>query len=213
MQFAEAASLFSEPQKLNETVMDFVTRLKKVAIRLNISDEMLHHAVIHGLKPAIKASVLTKGVTTLEQTAKAAKISETALGVDPLQNMLIDALTRNASLADKQTAQISDLVVKVNALTTGAPQPQPPPPPAAYYYGPMAYDQHMPGPEVLSIGGGDRSLDRPPTVAEQRQPLGNGPGPTFQQRQQGGYRPRPTRPTPQNILRANYSRQQQQQYQ
>jgi len=153
LQFAEAASLFSEPQKLNETVMDFVTRLKKVAIRLNISDEMLHHAVIHGLKPAIKASVLTKGVTTLEQTVKTAKISETALGVDPLQNMLIDALTRNASLADIQTAQISDLVVKVNALTTGAPQPQPPPPPAAYYYGPMAYDQHMPGPELLSVDG------------------------------------------------------------
>jgi hypothetical protein len=72
--------------------MDFVTRLKKIAMRLNISDDMLHHAVVHGLKPAIKASVLSKGVKTLVKTAKSAKIAETALGVDPLQNMLIEAL-------------------------------------------------------------------------------------------------------------------------
>ena len=213
VKFVEAASLWSEPQKLTETVMDFVTRLKKIAMRLNISDEMLHHALIHGLKPSIKASVLTKGVTTLDQTVKAAKIAETALGVDPLQNMLIEALTRNASLADKQTAQITDLTARVAALTTGAPAPlqqQLPLPQQAYYYEPMMYGQ-PPGPTILSVDNDDQTPDGPPVTTGQRNSVGNGSGQTYQQRQQGGYRPRQSRPTPQNIQRANYARQQQRQ--
>jgi len=149
VKFVEAASLFSEPQKPTETAMDFVTRLKKVAMRLNISDEMLHHAVINGLKPTIKASVLTKGVTTLDQTVKSAKIAEDALGVDPLHQMLLEALTTNASLADKQTAQISDLAARVCALSSDTQQQQQPTQaPGAYYYGPMMYEQQLRGPTV-----------------------------------------------------------------
>jgi len=219
VKFVEAASLFSEPQKTTETAMDFVTRLKKVAMRLNISDEMLHHAVINGLKPSIKASVLTKGVTTLEQTVRSAKIAEDALGVDPLHQMLLEALTRNASLADKQTAQISDLAARVSALSTDTPQQQSAPTPGAYYYGPVMYEQQLQEPTVLSVSGGESAADRPPTVAEQRSTVSNGQGAAYQsqrqppQQQQGGYGQRQPRPTPQNAQRANYARQQQQLHQ
>jgi len=209
VKFVEAASLWSEPQKTNETALDFVTRLKKVAMRLNIPDEMLHHAVIHGLQPSIKASVLTKGVTTLDETIKSAKIAEAALGTDPLHNMLLEALARNATLADKQTAQITDLAARVSALTTSVPPQQQ----QTYYHESVTYEQPTTGPTVLSVDGGARAYRSPP-VTEPRGPEINGPGPSYQpQRQQSGYRPRQARPTPQSIQRANYSRQQQQQHQ
>jgi hypothetical protein len=101
----------------------------------------------------------------------------------------------------------------VAALTTGAPAPlqqQLPLPQQAYYYEPMMYGQ-PPGPTILSVDSDDQTPDGPPATTGQRNSVGNGSGQTYQQRQQGGYRPRQSRPTPQNIQRANYARQQQRQ--
>ena len=154
----------------------------------------------------------------MEQTIKSAKIAEDALGIDPLHQMLLEALTRNASLADKQTAQISDLAARVSALSdTDTQQQQSAPAPGAGYYAPVMYEQQLRDPTALSGGGGESAADRPPTG--QRSTVSNGQGAAYQSQQQpppqqrGGYGQRQPRPTPQNAQRANYARQQQQLHQ
>ena len=46
----EAGNLFNQTQRPDERVDDFVTRLKKCAKRLNITEDVLHYAVLHGLR-------------------------------------------------------------------------------------------------------------------------------------------------------------------
>jgi hypothetical protein len=59
-------------------VNDFLIRARKVANRLGMSDEVLHYAVINGLRPNIRTHVLQQGVGDLSDTIKRAKTCEAA---------------------------------------------------------------------------------------------------------------------------------------
>jgi Retrotransposon gag protein len=61
--WALAKSLWSETQALNETVLDFVSRIKKLAHQLKADNEQINHAVQAGLQPHLrfKISCVTNG--------------------------------------------------------------------------------------------------------------------------------------------------------
>lgn len=60
-----------------------MTRLKKCARRVNISDEMLNFAIIQGLRAPLRIHVLQQGVKDLRQTLRSAKIAEASQAADP----------------------------------------------------------------------------------------------------------------------------------
>jgi hypothetical protein len=98
-------------------VDDFVTRLKRCAKRLNITDDTLHFAVIHGLRSPIRLHVLQQGVQDLEQTLRAARIAEASTATDPLTALLLETIKTTTQAAEKQAADIKDLSMKVSALS------------------------------------------------------------------------------------------------
>jgi Retrotransposon gag protein len=56
--WALAKSLWSETPAPNETVLDFVSRIKKLAHQLKEDDEQINHAVLAGLQPHLRLAVL-----------------------------------------------------------------------------------------------------------------------------------------------------------
>jgi hypothetical protein len=113
----EAGDLFNQSQRPDERVDDFITRLKRCAKRLNITDDTLHFAVIHGLRSPIRLHVLQQGVQDLEHTLRAARIAEASTATDPLTALLLETIKTTTQAAEKQAAEIKDLSMKVSALS------------------------------------------------------------------------------------------------
>jgi hypothetical protein len=64
--------------------------------------------------------VVQQGVTTLENTLRAAKVAEAAAATstpDALSMLMLDAMKANAQAAEKQAAEISRLSTRVAAMT------------------------------------------------------------------------------------------------
>ena len=75
-----------------ETVVDFVSRIRKNAIRIKLSDEMVHYAILNNLRANLRMHVLQQGMSTLDATIRAAKIAETSCTANPMSALLVDAL-------------------------------------------------------------------------------------------------------------------------
>ena len=58
LKWTEASALWKNTQQMNESVNDYVIRSRKLANRLGMSDEVLHYAIINGLRPNIRTHVL-----------------------------------------------------------------------------------------------------------------------------------------------------------
>jgi hypothetical protein len=71
----EAGDIFNQMQRPDERVDDFITRLKRCARRLNITDDTFHHTFLYGLRSPIRFHVLQQGVRDLQQTSRAARIA------------------------------------------------------------------------------------------------------------------------------------------
>ena len=112
LKWAQARDLFNDPMRTGERVDDFVIRIKKAAKRLNIGDEIVHFAVINGLLPPLRERVLTKAVTTLEQTLKTARIAESTIQADPVHSLLLDTLNRKQQLITLRTSWRHYLLLK-----------------------------------------------------------------------------------------------------
>jgi hypothetical protein len=113
----EASQLWGSPQMLDERVDDFVTRLRKGAKRLAITDEFLHFAVINGLRPNLRSQVLQQGVKTLQDTIRAARIAEASASTDPITALLIENMKTTSHIAQQQADDLKELSAKVSALT------------------------------------------------------------------------------------------------
>jgi hypothetical protein len=84
---------------------------------INITDDTLHFAVIHGLRSPIRLHVLQQGVQDLEHTLRAARIAEASTATDPLTALLLETIKTTTQAAEKQAAEIKDLSMKVSALS------------------------------------------------------------------------------------------------
>jgi hypothetical protein len=114
-----AGNLFNQSQRPDERVDYFVTRLKRCARRLNIADDTLNFAIIHGLRSPIRLHVLQQGVQDLQQTLRAARFDEACTTTDPLTALLLETIETTTQAAEKRAADVKDLSWKVSVLSTG----------------------------------------------------------------------------------------------
>jgi len=124
LRWREAADIWNSPQGPEEKVGDYVTRLRKNARHLNLDDDMLNSAVIHGLRSHIRMHILQKGVTNLKDTIQAAKIAEASLSSDPVTALLVETIKATTNAANKHEAQLQKLTSTINAMSV-APIVQP----------------------------------------------------------------------------------------
>ena len=99
LKWSEARNLFNDPMKAGERVDDFIVRIRKAAKRLNIGEEIIQYCFIAGLLPSLREKVLAKGVTSLEETLKMARIAECCTQTNPVHTLLMDTLKSNNELA------------------------------------------------------------------------------------------------------------------
>jgi hypothetical protein len=78
LRWREAEELWATTQDDGERIDDYVCRLKKKARRLGFAADVLHLAVLRGMRGATKLHVLTQGAKTLEEVLKAARTFEAA---------------------------------------------------------------------------------------------------------------------------------------
>jgi hypothetical protein len=91
-------------------------RIGKAVKRLNIGKEIIQYCFIGGLLPSLREKVLAKGVTSLEETLKMARIAECCTQTDPVHTLLMDTLKSNNELAQKQEKVIRTLNEKFESL-------------------------------------------------------------------------------------------------
>jgi Retrotransposon gag protein len=195
LKFQDASELWSCPQKATEPFNDYLTRLRRGANRLNISDEVLHYAVLNGLKPAVKSHILQQGVKSLQDTIKSARVAEATLSSDPISALLLEAIRVTQDSSEKQAQQIKDLTTKVSTLSAVALAP-------LHQIESIQAPINLTGNAQTTSNQGSQQTNQ----SNQRQP---------QQRHENtanyqprDYQPRFTRATPQNLQRANYGRNQ-----
>jgi hypothetical protein len=184
LKYQEASALWLNPQKSDERVDLFITRLKKEASRLNMPDNMLHYAVLNGLRPAIRSHCLQQGTRTLDETLKAARIAEASQASDPLTSLLMETIKVTSQAAQKQAADIAQLTKQVASLNDK----------------PEALAQ-----PVNTVGPTDQQSGRGPP--------GRGPYRQGQGHNDGHPQGRPQQPRPQQQQRMLYSQRAQQQQQ
>lgn len=120
LRWKEASELWNQPQGPTERVDDFITRIRRAARRLNITEDMLHYAVLNGLRSPIRCHVLQQGVKNLQATIDAARIAESSVATDPLTALLMENIKATSLAAEKQAADLRELSVKVSALSAAA---------------------------------------------------------------------------------------------
>lgn len=125
LRYADVSALYSSPQGPQESTMDYVTRLRKMAKRLELTEEMLHMAVLSGLRPHLRVHILQQGLQTLEDTVKQARLIESSTSSDPVTALLMENMKSQTQLAEAQTKQIQQLTDKINALTAVQTVPTP----------------------------------------------------------------------------------------
>lgn len=118
LKWLELGKLFKETQRTDERFDDYLIRVRKTGLRLNMTEDMLHYAVINGLLPHIRTHVLSQGARTLDDTIKAARIAECSLTADPVTSLLMDSIKANKSIADRQHAAMAALTDQLQELTT-----------------------------------------------------------------------------------------------
>jgi hypothetical protein len=120
LRYKEASALWREVQGPHEKFDDFLTRLKRGARRCQISDELLHLAVMNGLHPNIRCQILPSGIKDLPETIRLARAAEATLSTDPVTALLLENMKNASQIADKQSQEIKELSAKLSAIQTTA---------------------------------------------------------------------------------------------
>ena len=123
LKWRQASDLWSQSQGATESVTDYVTRMRKLGRRLEFPDQVLHMALINGLRGPIRMHVAQQGLTSLDQTIRSARIAEAAAvsAPDPLTTTLVEMMKASVQASEKQTNELQQLTHKVAALSA-APQ-------------------------------------------------------------------------------------------
>jgi hypothetical protein len=98
--------------------------MRKLARRLQFSDEVLHMAIINGLRAPIRMHVAQQGLKSLDDTIKAAKIAEatTASVPDTLTSTLLEMLKTSVQASEKQANELQQLTSRVASLSSVVPR-------------------------------------------------------------------------------------------
>lgn len=98
--------LFETPQKVGESIDAYMSRLKRISRHIDISDQLLQSAILHGIRPATRALVLMHGVQNLETTIKNIRLVEANQPADPSTTILLDIQRANTENEEKRTQQL-----------------------------------------------------------------------------------------------------------
>jgi hypothetical protein len=136
LRWREAEELWATTQDDGERIDDYVCRLKKKARRLGFAADVLHLAVLRGMRGATKLHVLTQGAKTLEEVLKAARTFEAAQESVKLdttaaltQQFAAEAAKRAALEAEKHAARVEQMTAQIAAMSaTPAARTEPAPP-------------------------------------------------------------------------------------
>jgi len=111
--------MFQIKQKTSETVVDVVSRIRKHAGKIELSDQLINAAFINGLRAPLRTHVITQGITDLESSIRMAKIMECAHVNDDsdVSAILVETLKNNAKMQDEHMTQVKSLTEKVAALS------------------------------------------------------------------------------------------------
>jgi len=72
--------MFSKKQGTNESVDSYASRTRKLANKIDASDETMRYAFVSGLRPKIASFVLSKEPETMNQALDAARVAEMSIG-------------------------------------------------------------------------------------------------------------------------------------
>jgi hypothetical protein len=122
LRWKEAGALWNQAQGVEEKVADFLTTFKKAARRLELPQEVLHYAVINGLRAPLRLHVVQQSVKSLDDTIRAAKVAEAAASTTPdvMPMLLLDAMKATAQASEKQAIELKQLAARVATLSTTA---------------------------------------------------------------------------------------------
>ena len=80
LRFRSARDMFSIKQQANESVDAYASRTRKLANKIDVSDETMRYAFVSSLKPKIASFVLSKEPETMNQALDAARVAEMSIG-------------------------------------------------------------------------------------------------------------------------------------
>jgi len=80
LKFRSAREMFTKKQMPDESVDSYANRTRKLANRIDASDETLRYAFVSGLRPKIASFVLSKEPESMNKALDAARIAEMSLG-------------------------------------------------------------------------------------------------------------------------------------
>ena len=91
----KASELWSRTQSATETVEKYVAEMLKRAKECDAADDMTRYAIVHGLRPELRAYVLQQGPTSTTALLEAAKIAEaTIVPVPTVSDEILEAIRR-----------------------------------------------------------------------------------------------------------------------
>jgi hypothetical protein len=137
IRWREAEELWATTQNDRERIDDYVCRLKKKARRLGFAADVLHLAVLRGMRGATKLHVLTQGPKTLEEVLKAARTFEAtqeSVKLDTTtaltQQFVAEAAKRAAPEAEKHATRAEQMTAQIAAMSVPPATHTEPAPPA-----------------------------------------------------------------------------------
>jgi hypothetical protein len=127
LRWRQASDLWHESQHKNERVHEYVTRMRKLARQLDFPSEIIHMAIVQGFRAPIRAQVIQKGLTTLDETIRCAQLAESAepLKDDTMSAALLELMKASLESSQKQATELHNLSGKVATMTSNVAQQAP----------------------------------------------------------------------------------------
>ena len=142
LHFSKTREIFSNIQGKNESVQDFVSKIKRTSALIALPPAMIMQAVLGGLRPNIRCHVLLQNPTTLEEVETQATLAETSLDNTQEESTVLTA--------------IEQLREQVSALTVAA----------------VSHPRERSRSRERNVRFDDRtSQPRPPTPVQMRRPI------------------------------------------
>jgi len=116
LKFRSAREMFTKKQMPDESVDSYANRTRKLANRIDASDETLRYAFVSGLRPKIASFVLSKEPDTMNKALDAARVAEMSLGEaqESENNELTEQLT-------EIRRDLKRMAEKYDSITPSAP--------------------------------------------------------------------------------------------
>ena len=117
--FRDTTTLWSTSQATNETMDNYYSRMVNLARRLpHLDTVIICDAVIRGLRPSIRAKVLSAEVQTMKQLLDAARLAEMAISSD--DDMMSSLLHELRTTKEQHSDEIRQLSSRLDKLSMTA---------------------------------------------------------------------------------------------